>query len=121
MMPWVKYFHISCAILSFGGFSLRGYWRLRAPQRLQRRWVKRVPHFVDSALFLSGLTMVLVYHWSPLRQSWLMAKLIALVAYVLLGAVALRQGRAWQVTAALALFLYIVSVALTKTPMPWTV
>ncbi len=121
MMPWLKYFHVGSVILSFSGFSLRGYWRLRAPQRLQRTWVKQAPHWVDSALLLSGLTMVLYYHWSPLRQPWLMAKLVALVVYVGLGAVALRRGRAWQVFAALAVFLYIVSVALTKNPMPWTV
>ncbi len=112
----LKYFHITCALFSFCGFALRGYWRLHAPQRLHSRWVKRVPHFVDSGLFLSGLTMATVYRWSPLVHTWLAAKLIALLIYIGLGALALRRGRPWQVAAALLVFIYIVSVAFTKSP-----
>jgi uncharacterized membrane protein SirB2 len=94
-------------------------WRLYAPQRLHRRWVRTLPHVVDSALLLSGVTMLWLYRWWPQEQPWLMAKLTALLVYILLGALALRQGRPWQVLAALAVFAYIASVALTRTPLTW--
>lgn len=118
-MPWLKYFHVTCVALSLSGFSLRAWWRLYRPQRLQQRWVKRAPHWVDTALLLSGLAMAVRYWWPLWQRPWLLAKLTALVAYILLGALALRQGRPWQVAAALGVFLYIVAVALTKNPMPW--
>lgn len=118
-MLWLKHFHITCAVLSFCGFALRGWWRLRAPQRLRQRWVRTVPHVVDSGLLFSGIAMLWLYRWWPLEHAWLTAKLIALLLYIFLGALALRQGRAWQVAAALAVFLYIVSVALTRTPLAW--
>ncbi len=61
---------------------------------------------------------------NPLATSWLLAKIIALVAYIGLGMVALRPGRpaavraaAWL--AALLTFGYIVSVAIRKNPLGW--
>lgn len=116
---WLKYFHITCATLSFCGFALRGWWRLRDPARLRRRWVRTMPHLVDSGLFFSGLAMVWLYRWSPLDHHWLAAKLTALLLYIGLGALALRRGRARWVLAALAVFCYIVAVALSKRPLPW--
>lgn len=118
-MLWLKHFHVTCAVLSICGFALRGWWRLYAPQRLRRRWVRTFPHLVDSALFFSGVYMLWLYRWWPHEQPWLLAKLVALLVYILLGALALRQGKAWQVVAALAVSAYIVSVALTRTPLAW--
>lgn len=118
-MLWLKHFHITCAILSFSGFALRGWWRLRSPERLRRRWVRTLPHLVDSALFFSGVYMLWLYRWWPQDQPWLVAKLTALVVYVLLGALALRRGQPWQVAAALLVFAYIASVALTRSPLAW--
>jgi uncharacterized membrane protein SirB2 len=61
-------------------------------------------------------------HPEPSRGAWLLAKIIGLVAYIGLGMVALKPGRppaqralAWL--AALAVFGYIVSVALTRNPL----
>jgi uncharacterized membrane protein SirB2 len=53
---------------------------------------------------------------------WLTAKIVALVAYILLGSVALKYGRTKTVRAAayagaLATFGYIVAVAVTKNPL----
>lgn len=117
-MIWLKYFHVSCVVLSFCGFALRGYWRVRQTQSLRRRWARVLPHVVDSGLFFSGLAMAVVYRWSPLEHPWLLAKLLALLAYIGLGALALRYGRPWQVGAALLVFAYMVAVALTKSPLP---
>jgi len=117
-MPWLKILHVTCVVLSGSGFALRGYWRLRHPQRLRQWWVRRVPHVVDTVLLGSGISMAVLYHWSPLQQPWLMAKIIALLFYIGLGGLALRQGRPSQIVAALAVFAYIVIVALTKNPLP---
>lgn len=117
-MIWLKYFHVTCVVLSLCGFAWRGYWRLHQPQRLTQRWVRVAPHLVDSGLFFSGLAMAVIYRWSPLDHPWLLAKLLALLAYIGLGALALRRGGPWQVITALLVFAYIVAVALTKSPLP---
>ena len=59
-----------------------------------------------------------------LTQPWLVAKLVALVVYVVLGSIALRRGRTQQIRAiafvmALATFAYIVGVALSKSATSW--
>ncbi len=58
----------------------------------------------------------------PFAQGWLTAKLIGLVVYIMFGMMALKRGRTRKVravffVAALAAFAYIVSVALTRSPL----
>ncbi|HED39829.1 MAG TPA: regulator SirB, partial [Chromatiales bacterium] len=58
----------------------------------------------------------------PFSDGWLTAKLLALVAYICLGIEALRLartdiGRAAAWLAALVVFLFIVSVAVTRMPL----
>ena len=115
----VKYFHISCALLSGGLFLLRGFWMLRESAMLQRRWVRILPHAVDSLLLISALTMVIWSEQYPFVQGWLTAKVLALVVYIALGTIALKRGRTRPVRvlafiAALMVFMYIGSVAMTK-------
>ena len=115
----IKHLHITCAILSGSFFLLRGLWMLADSPLLQRRWVRVVPHVVDTLLLGSALVMVFWSGQYPFVQSWLTAKLLALVAYIVLGTVALKRGktkgvRAFAMFAALATFAYIVAVALTR-------
>ncbi|CUI03151.1 SirB2 family protein [Massilia antarctica] len=115
----VKHLHMSCAALSIGLFALRGVWMLRGSPQLAQRWVKIAPHLVDTVLLASALTMVVWSGQYPFVQSWLGAKVVALVVYIVLGAVALKPGRPKQVRAiafgaALLTVAYIVAVALTR-------
>ena len=125
-MIWLLKLHIASALLSLLGFTTRGVWMLRGSALLQARWVRIAPHIIDTVLLGSGLGLVFTLHLYPNQQHWLLAKLIALVVYVLLGTVALKRGRtlgvragAW--VAALAVFFYILSVALTKQVVPLVV
>jgi len=115
----IKHIHITFAALSGGFFLLRGLWMLAGSPLLQRRWVKVVPHVVDTLLLTSALVMVFWSGQYPFVQPWLTAKVLALVAYIVLGTVALKRGktqgvRAFALLAALAVFAYIVAVALTR-------
>jgi uncharacterized membrane protein SirB2 len=118
----LKHFHMSCAAFSGSFFLIRGLWMLGESPLLQRRWVKTVPHVVDSLLLASAIGLAAWSHQYPGEMPWLTAKLVALVAYILLGAVALKYGRTKPVraaayVAALATFAYIVTVAVTKNPL----
>ncbi|MGZ5199788.1 MAG: SirB2 family protein [Telluria sp.] len=117
----LKHFHMTCAALSGTFFLVRGQLMLAASPMLQRRWVKTLPHIVDSLLLASAIGLAVWSHQYPGQMPWLTAKLCALVAYILLGGVALKYGRtkairATAYVAALATFGYIVAVAVTKNP-----
>lgn len=118
---WTKIVHISCAVASIAGFGLRGYWMLTANALLQRRLTRRLPHVVDTLLLASAIYMLVLWGVSPLQLSWLMAKIIALLAYIGLGMVALRFGKTRRVRLlaymlALLCAGYIVTVAYSKSP-----
>ncbi len=119
-----KYIHVISATLTISGFLLRGYWMLTESDRLQHRFTKVVPHVVDTVFLLSGATMVWMLSLNPLTQPWLVAKFTGLVAYVLLGTVAIKRGPTRQIRAialvgALSVFAYIAGVAVTKSPLSW--
>ncbi|MFC3108984.1 SirB2 family protein [Undibacterium arcticum] len=115
----IKHLHIACATLSGSLFLLRGVWMLRDSTMLQRRWVRIAPHMVDALLLTSAMIMVIWSGQYPFVQNWLTAKVLALIAYIALGSIALKRGRSKPVRvcafiAAVATFAYIGSVATTK-------
>ncbi len=122
----LKMLHVGCVATSYALFVLRGLWMMLRPERLRRRWVRILPHVVDTVLLGSAVAMALMIRQYPFAAGWLTAKLLALLLYIVLGSVALRRGRtrmqrlaAW--VAAQGMFFYIVAVALTRSPMPWAV
>lgn len=121
-MGLIKTIHITCVVLSFAGFFIRGIWMLRESAMLQQRWVRIAPQVIDTVLLLSAILLAVQLRFSPLEQPWLMTKIIALLVYIGVGLVALRLGRnrrirlyAW--VSGLVIFIYIVSVALTRSVM----
>ena len=120
----IKQVHLFAVSISLTLFLLRGVWMLRGSPILQQRWVRVVPHVNDTVLLGAGVWLAILLRQVPGVSGWLTAKLIALIIYIGLGTIALKRGRtatqrtvAWF--AALAVFAYIVAVALTKNPMPW--
>ena len=123
-VAYVKPLHLATAALSIGGFVLRGLWMLRRSPLLEARLTRILPHINDTLLFGAGLWLLFATAQYPHQQPWLAAKLVALVIYVLLGMVALRRGRSHAIhitafVAALAVFGYIVAVAVLRTPLPF--
>lgn len=121
-MYTVKLTHITLALLSVSGFTLRGIWMLTGSPLLDRRWVRVAPHIIDTALLLTGVLMVVRLHIYPTQQPWLAAKLVALVLYVVAGSIALRRGRSRRVRVvalltALACVSYMLAAALTHRPL----
>jgi uncharacterized membrane protein SirB2 len=119
----LKNLHASSALVSLALFMTRGLWMMATPERLQQRWVKVAPHVVDTVLLASAI--VLVWELGGLdtirTQSWLAAKIVGLLVYIVLGSIALKRGRTRRIRvvaffAAIAVFGYIVSVAIAKSP-----
>ncbi len=120
----LKTAHVSFAALSIAGFALRGFWMFRQSTNLDRAIVRIVPHIVDTAFLITGIWLVVLLQLNAMQQSWLIAKFVALILYVIFGAIALSRGRAMRIravafAAALTTYLYIVGVALSKSPTSW--
>ncbi len=114
----LKFIHISAVFCSGTLFFIRGRWMLCDSSRLQQTWVKVVPHIIDTVLLASAIALTLRIHQYPLTNNWLTAKVLGLLLYIALGVIALKRGRSRKVRrlawlAAMAVFLYIVAVALT--------
>lgn len=118
-MQWLKLLHISCVIVSFSGFLMRGIWMINDSALLHKKWVKIFPHIIDSLLLISALLLVYVSALSVIENNWLIAKMGALIIYIFLGTVALKRGKTKKIKVlafvlAIFVYLYIVSIALTK-------
>ena len=114
---------MSCVVTSYTLFFVRGIWMMLESPLLGARWVRVLPHVVDTLLLASALTLAYMLHQYPFVAGWLTAKVLALCAYIVLGMIALKRGRtrggriaAWL--AAQGVFAYIVAVALTRSALP---
>ncbi len=138
-MDWLKTLHVTCVVLSVSGYVARGLLRWHDSPWLATRFIRVAPHVVDTLLLASGIALAARLQQYPFVHGWLTAKVLALVAYIVLGAVGLNYGKsaaqgcagcgaegrktrrvrlvAWA--AALVTFGYIVAVALTRQGWPF--
>jgi uncharacterized membrane protein SirB2 len=77
---------------------------------------------IDMTLLAAAIALTLIIHQYPFVQAWLTVKVILLMVYIVLGTFALKRGRTRAVratcfVAALAVYLFIVSVAYTQNPL----
>ena len=117
----IKSVHQSAVALSVAGFFARGAASLAGAGWVRGRLARTLPHVVDSVLLASALGLAWMLRLTPASAPWLLAKIVGLLAYIALGAIALRPGRPVAVrattwVAALVVFTWIVSVALLKDP-----
>ena len=120
----IKYLHMLAAALTISGFMLRGFWMLSESPLLNQRFVRIAPHIIDSVFLLTGILLIWILNLPVMTQPWLVTKLVAIVVYIVLGAIALRRGKTKQTRVlafvmALATFAYIVGVALSKSMASW--
>lgn len=119
----LKHLHVTCVVLSGAGFLLRGVWMLRGSPRLQHRLSRVLPHLIDTVLLGSALMMAWMSAQYPFALDWLTAKFFGLIAYIILGTLALKRARTRPARAtcfalAVLAYGYIVAVALTRQPLP---
>lgn len=117
----VKYVHVITVVLSLAGFFLRGILMMRDSPLLGARWIRVVPHINDTVLLIAALSLAAMSGQYPFVVGWITAKILGVIAYIILGTLALRRAstRLIQIIcwfAALAVFAWILSVALTRQP-----
>src|SRR5215831_3896964 len=114
--PQIKFVHVLCVILSGSLFALRGLLMLAGSRLANNAALRFTSYAIDTTLLTAALMLTSILHQYPFVQSWLTAKVLLLVVYIVLGVFALRRGRTRAVraacfVAALAVFLFIVGIA----------
>lgn len=122
-MDTLKLVHVGCAVLSATGFVLRGFWMLIVSPLLTARLTRVLPHVIDTVLLVSAILLAIRLQQYPFVHGWLTAKILALVAYIVLGSLALKRGRTRSIriaalAAGLAMLAYVFAVAMTRHPFP---
>jgi uncharacterized membrane protein SirB2 len=115
--------HVAAVAVSVALFVFRGALMLREAPLLQSKPLRIAPHVIDTVLLVSALALAAMIHQYPFVDGWLTAKVAGLVAYVVLGTIALKRGRTKRIRiaafiAALAVIGYVVRVALVHSAWP---
>jgi uncharacterized membrane protein SirB2 len=112
----IRFAHVLLVCCSGALFAARGLATILGsawPRHVALRWLS---YTIDTCLLTAALMLVTILHQYPFVQSWLTAKVLLLVVYVVLGIYALRLARTRNArisafVAALLVFLFIGSVA----------
>ena len=117
----LKSLHITLAYLTVIGFVVRGLWAINDSPLRDEKWVRILPHTIDTLLLVVGVIMVFGIGAS-LTDGWLAAKMLALLGYIGFGIVTMRaRSRPIKVAAfigALTCVGYIFAVAFSRSPLP---
>jgi uncharacterized membrane protein SirB2 len=118
----LRHAHVGFVILSIALFVLRGGLMLVESPHVQSAWLRYPSYAIDTLLLTAALMLTSVVHQYPFGNGWLTMKVALLVAYVMLGSVALKRGRARRVriaafAAALLTVGFLVSVARAHHPL----
>ncbi len=121
MYTAVKYVHVISVALSLSGFFVRGLLMMRDSPLLGQRWIRRLPHVNDTILLVAALMLAWMSGQYPFVADWVTAKIFGVIAYIILGTLALRDASTRRMRiacwfAALAVFAWIASVALSREP-----
>ena len=113
----LKTLHIIFILLSLGSFIGRVILSEIKPILLELKAIKIAPHIINSFLIVSGFSLVFQGGWLSSDFGWIIAKLVALLAYIALGILVLRlkgQNKWLAFAAAMLCLAYIGAVAVTK-------
>ncbi len=120
----IKQLHIAFAATSIILFALRWLVALCYSKWLTHPFFRTLPHLIDTLLLGCAVWLCVILHQYPFVHSWLTAKVVALVVYILLGYIAIKGGRTFTQkflagVLSLGVAAYIVGVAIYHTPWSW--
>ena len=120
----IKIIHMSFALISLTSFLLRALLMFTDSPLLRHRAVLITPHIIDTVFLLSGFTLAFMVNLGMFSHSWLALKIVLLMCYLLFVGIALNRGTTKRVRTvafglAIVTFVYIVGIALHKSPASW--
>lgn len=91
MYMMAKHLHMTAVGISVLLFVFRFIYGQMNPSFLQKKWVKVVPHIIDTVLLGSAIWLCVILSQYPIVNGWLTAKVIGVVGYILFGLLALKS------------------------------
>ncbi len=121
---WVKNLHLTTVTLNICIFMLRFYWMMQKSGWVHKKPVRYISVINDTLLLIAGISMTLMSQQYPFVAPWLTTKLVVLLVYIIFGSLAIKRGSSMRVriscgVIAMGCFLYIASVAFSRTPASW--
>ena len=119
----LKLAHVACVVIS-GSLFIYRYARLRLhPDQPLPKALKVLPHINDTLLLAFAIGMLSLIGLNPFTTPWLLAKIAALLIYIVLGTICMRsppgsKSQAGSFVAAISVFAYIVLVGLSRQVFP---
>ncbi|MEM7420369.1 MAG: SirB2 family protein [Pseudomonadota bacterium] len=122
MYMMAKHLHLTAVALSILFFVFRFIWSQFDANALTKKWVKILPHIIDTVLLASAIWLCVILSQYPLVNAWLTFKVIGVVLYIVFGLFALKKAKTsvarWCFfVAALAVLMATAMVAVTKQPL----
>lgn len=120
--PQIKWVHVAAVMASGTLFLLRGLLVQAGQARLgMAAPVRYLSYTIDTTLLTAAFMLLTILPGAMFANGWLTAKIVLLVAYVILGSFALKRGRTPRVrlacyVAALAAFGFMYSIARAHHP-----
>jgi len=118
----IKWIHVAAVIATGLLFLARGagMW-IGSPIGMSAP-VRYLSYTIDTVLLTAALMLAVATRQFPFEQPWLTVKVILVFVYIALGSMALKRGRTPSTRqiyfmAAIATYVLIVSVALTREPL----
>lgn len=120
----LRHAHLTLVSLSLALFAARGLGVLAHQTWPLGRGPRVGSMVIDTLLLGTGVLLWQLLGLNPVVQTWLGVKLLLLLAYIVLGSIALRRGRTPAVRAlayagALATVAAMVGIALAHHPAGW--
>ena len=122
MYEIVKHIHFTAIALSVVLFVLRFILSTMQSPILQKKWLKILPHIVDTLLLISAGTLCVLLKQYPFVDLWVTEKFLALAMYLFMVTLALKLGRTGFMrgvgfVGALSWIAYAGIVAVSKQPI----
>jgi len=122
MYMMAKHLHLTAVALSILFFIFRFIWSQLDASALSKKWVKILPHIIDTVLLASAVWLCVILSQYPFANAWLTFKLVGVVLYIVFGLFALKKAKTtlskWAFfIAAIAVLMATAMVAVTKQPL----
>ena len=122
MYMMAKHLHLTAVGLSILFFIFRFIWSQFDATALSKKWVKILPHIIDTVLLASAIWLCFILSQYPIVNPWLTFKVIGVVLYIVFGLFALKKAKTARAkwgffVAALAVLMATAMVAVTKQPL----
>ncbi|GFD95804.1 SirB family protein [Alteromonas sp. KUL156] len=122
MYMMAKHLHLTAVALSILFFIFRFIWSQLDASALSKKWVKILPHIIDTVLLASAVWLCVILSQYPFVNAWLTFKLVGVVLYIVFGLFALKKAKTtlskWAFfVAAIAVLMATAMVAVTKQPL----